>query len=660
MMKDSYDTVVVGGTPGGIATAVRAAREGALTLLVTYNDHLGGMMTGGLSYTDTMMLKDRAPIFGEWRAAVREHYASTYGRDSETYARCEDGYIAEPHVGEAIFDSLVGDADGLEVAWRWYPTGVDRADRRLNAVTLQSFDDDQERTVRADSFVDATYEGDLVATAGVAYRIGRESRREYGEQFAGQLYTRTRGDRYYPQEAVGEGVDPSASPDRRGPLDTPPWKHQGTLDLLPHPAGISDIHPRSTGEGDDRIQAYNYRLCLTNDPANRRRPSEPAGYDRSEYEETLEEVTRVGFRGTLRLRYLPNDKADMNAADLPGANYDYPEADWERREAIADRHLSYAVGLLYFLQNDDAVPADVQEAAREWGIATDEWVDNDNLPFQLYIREARRLEGRSTFTENDARHAPGLDRTPVHDDGIAVAEYPLDSHACTADRQCGSHPEGHFFASQVTRPAHVPYGALLPRRVDNLLVPVPLSATHVGYGSIRLEPTWLHIGEAAGYAVAMAKETGVTPADVDVHRLQRRLAAEGVMLSFFNDSDVTDGAPWTEALQYLATKGWFDSFDARPEAPLERGVARQWARITAALAVGTTVEDPTERARRVGNAEDATPVQCDEFVELLREELGRRGVTDADVSGATERLEARRVGPIRRGIACAIAYDVLE
>ncbi|EMA42088.1 hypothetical protein C447_00820 [Halococcus hamelinensis 100A6] len=616
------------------------------------------MMTGGLSYTDTMLKKHRTPIFAEWRSAVRDHYETEYGRDSESYARCEDGYIAEPHVGEQIFEALTEDTENLDIIREFYPSSVVRVGNQIKSVTFQSFVQSETVDVSGDIFIEATYEGDLMAVAGVSHRIGRESRSEHDEQFAGRLYTRTRGDRYYPQEAVGDGVDPSAPPDRRGPLDTPAEKNQGELDLVPHPAGISELHARSTGEGDQTIQAYNYRLCLTDDPEKRIHPSKPDGYDSSAYDETLEEVKRIGFRSTLRLRYLPNDKADMNTADLPGKNYDYPTADWSRRREIAAEHERHALGLLYFLQNDQAVPSDIQTEARNWGLASDEWEDNDNFPFQLYIREARRLDGQYTFSESDARHAPGLDRAPIHEDSISVIEYPLDSHACTDDRQAGSHPEGHFFASQVTRPAQFPYRSILPKQVDNMLVPVPASATHVGYGSIRLEPTWIHIGESTGYAAALAVEQDVPPSDVDVTRLQKRLVDDGVMISFFNDTNVDDDDPWSEPIQYLATKGFFSSYNADPESPLAQSTADQWISLTLDQLRGES--NPMNAAKETNDRSPSEPISCTEFVSRL---IGDLSLPERAKTRLQDIVSDQQTGlddPVLRGNACCAIFHVLD
>jgi hypothetical protein len=655
MTDNNHDVVVAGGTPGGIATAVRAARDGSDVLLVTDNDHIGGMMAGGLSYTDTMTMKARTPLLEELVGRVRDHYRTEYGPDSRQFDYCQNGYVFEPHVVEAIFERFVEAESTLSVRRGYYPESVERSAGTVRSVAFEPITGDGDGFRATGSvFVEATYVGDLLAASGTNYRVGRESRSEYDEQFAGQLYTQARGDRYYPRAAVGPGDD-SATPDRRGPLDVPEEKQRGDLDLLPHPAGLTEIYPKSTGEGDDAIQAYNYRLCLSCDPDNRRYPEKPPDYDREDYLEALAVIEESGLRPYLLLRYLPNDKADMNSADLAGQNHDYPEADWERRQKIADRHRNYALGLLYFLQNDDAVPDDVQESANNWGLAADEFTDNDNFPWELYVREARRLDGRTTFTENDARHAPGLDRSPIKDDAIAIAEYPLDSHACHQNRQAGSRPEGFFFASQVTRPSQIPYRALLPVDLDNVLVPVPLSATHVAYGTIRLEPTWIHIGEAAGIAAGLAIERDIPPADVDRSELQRTLLETGVMLSFFNECDMSDTEFWVIPVQYLGTKGYLASYDVRPNAPLNRNLAAAWADRTASLLAGEA-DDPTTFARRVRRFEadgEPDPIVADEFTSLIERACDYRNrkvaVPDVvDFDGAVTRAEA-----------CTVLYHVL-
>jgi hypothetical protein len=338
---------VLGATPGGIAAAVRAARDGPDTVLVTYNARVGGMMASGSSFTDTTLGTDpRAPLHDEFFERVEAHYRETYGPDSQQVADCDGGLRFEPTVAEGVFEALLDDA-GVRVHREYHPTGAERDGRSLEAVRFEPFGGGAGVRVVADAFVEATYEGDLAARAGVPYRLGRESRAAYGEQYAGRLFS-----------------------------------EKGTR-----------LYPGSTGVGDDAVQSYDYRLCLTDDPDNRMPIEKPAGYDREEFlpvvedppeadgdvpawdsEEypcrlkselvrpTREAAIERGFAGLNLLRGpLPNGKRDLNTADLPGEADAYPEADWETRREIADRHRRHVLGLLYFFQNDGHVPDPIQE-----------------------------------------------------------------------------------------------------------------------------------------------------------------------------------------------------------------------------------------------------------------------------------------------------------
>jgi hypothetical protein len=646
------DTLVVGATPGGIAAAVRAAREGSETVLVARGDHVGGMMASGLSYTDTQTTKTRAPILERFVEGVRQHYLETYGPESSQYERCEDGYVFEPRVATTQFESLLEESL-LTVERNRRPEHVERRNRTVGAVGFTGTNGASDLSVSADAVVDATYEGDVAALAGVPYRVGRESRAAFDEQFAGRLFTRGRSDGYYPIEAVGS-EDNAVPADSRGPFDVPPECREGALDQLPHPYISAEIAAGSTGEGDDAVQAYNYRVTLTTDPANRRRPEEPPDYDRTDYLDSLGDVaTAEDVRGALGVRPVPNQKADMNAADLPGENHAYPEADHERRAAIAERHRRHSLARLYFLQHDESVPEPAREEARRWGLPLDEFTDNDNFPWQLYVREARRIEGRDTFTESDGRVAPGIDRTPVHADAIAIAEYPMDSHACTTDTAPGASDEGFFFASSVTRPSQIPYRAILPRGVDNLLCPVALSATHVGFGTIRLEPTWMHVGEAAGMAAALGIDQGAPAADVDVDRLQRRLLERGHMLSYFNGFDAGSDAEWAPAVQYFGTKGFFAGYDAATEEALSVPLATAWIDAAAALAADSPPPDPTDVARSLPTSTEGT-LTVSAFLDRVETALGSR------FSAGTPSSVTTTGDAITRGGACRVLYEALE
>jgi hypothetical protein len=638
-----YDVAVAGGTPGGIAAAVRAGRAGLDVGLFAIREHLGGMMASGLSATDTTLVdrsgetkrpEHRSPVVDEFFERVRTHYRVTYGPDSDQLANCDGGLQFEPRVAEQVFDDLVADAD-VEVHHGVAPAHATREGRSLQKARFDGIDDDRELIVEADTFVEGTYEGDLAAAADVPFRVGREPRGAYDEQYAGRLFS-----------------------------------EKGSKTL-----------PGSTGVGDDAVQAYDYRVTLSTDPENRRRPDRPDEYDRTEYlpileagdedtpgparseaepchlkselvRPTLDEIRERGLQSLLLIRGpLPNDKWDMNTADLPGESRDYPEATWERRREIERRHRDHALGLLYFLQNDDVVPDDLQEEALQWGLPRDEFPESDGFPFQLYVREARRIEGRTTFTEHDARHAEGIDRAPINGDAVAIAEYPMDAHDCRPVRRPGSLAEGHFFLSEVTVPSQVPYRAMLPEDLDDLVVPVPLSATHVGFGTIRLEPTWMQIGEAAGAACALAADRDTTPGALDAGSLQRTLADDGSWLTFFNDVEPGVDDP-AVAAGFLGAKGFFRGFDARPTEPLGPKTAAVWADGIAGLLDGSI--DPSALARRLPKSPDGEVMPA-EFRTTVAEALADHGL-DTDTADG---LVAGAEGSLDRGTAIIALYELL-
>ena len=455
MIKKVCDALVYGATPCGIACGVRMAREGLEVLLVSPHDHVGGMISNGVGLLDTQYRGRRAPLLGEFWDRVLDHYRSTYGVHSEQYENAATYLTFEPQVGERVINTLIDAESSLTVLTPYFPISVERAERRLLAATCKSSRSDEIRRIEAEVFVDASYEGDLLALAGVAYRVGRESRAEYDEPHAGKILigetgiAREDGTRY-PREA-----------------------QTGKLNLWPYGAVSTEVFSGSTGEGDEAIQAYNYRLTLSCDPENRRAVERPASYDRERYrgillsdEETVD--TPYPLKSTWLIRDVrafefqswkrsPNNKAIWNYGQLPGGNHEYPTADWPARRRIMREHLEHDLGLLYFLQNDDQVPEEVRERARQWGPAADEHTDNENIPWELYVREARRMIGRYVFTEHDASLAPGVGRAPIHADSIAISEWPLDSHECTLDRTLGSYYDGNFLLTEKTRPAQVPY-----------------------------------------------------------------------------------------------------------------------------------------------------------------------------------------------------------
>ncbi|MBI5685250.1 MAG: FAD-dependent oxidoreductase [Verrucomicrobia bacterium] len=588
----SYDLVVVGGTGSGVMCAVRAAREGCTVLLVQHNRHIGGMMSNGLMQWDALYGGHRAPLFTELLRNIERHYIATYGENSREHqvVRCTHEHYpiswAEAHVAEREFNRLVADEKKITLLLSHYATAVESDGAMLRSVTLREYGGAKEIRVRGAMFADGTYEGDLFALAKVPYRCGREARDEYKEPHAGKVFCN-----------VASGPAPRDAVEGR--LNIRPYgSHQGTID------------PTSPFTADRAVQAYNYRFCVTKDPANRiLLTAPPPGYNREEY---------VNYnRKSIATNAGPNSKSHMNSPILPGENHDYPEADWPAREKIIQRHLNFALGLMYFLQNDESVSPKQREKFREWGLPKDEFADNNHVPYEMYVREARRIVGRHVYTEHDNSLAPGLGRTPVHSDSIATTDWYMDSHSCTTDSRPGFHYDGKLILTEESRPGQIPYRSLLPQGVDNLLVPVCLSATHIAWGAVRLEPVWMQTGEAAGFAAALAKKQKTTPAKLDSDLLLRTLVERRQMISFFNDISVAGKEPWIPAVQYFGTKGFFHDYDAKPTAPLKRATAKVWADGLAKLHAGKL--DPNALARAVADAERANSVAVTaaEFVAML-------------------------------------------
>ena len=591
---ERFDLCVYGATPAGIACAVRAAREGLKVALVHHHAHIGGMWTNGLGVLDTVYDGPRAPLYDEMVARMCELTRRESGADSEAYRLTQwdppevssrHPFFA-PHVAEAVLDSVVDETSGLCLLRERAPRRVSRAGRLLLGVAFEGSGGAGE--IEAATFADASYEGDLYAAAGARFRVGRESRRELNEIHAGRIFSVLRRDS-----------------DRAG---YPRAIRRGELRLRTYGAITGEICAGSTGEGDAAIQAYNVRLCLTNDPQTRRLPARPAWYRRELFHKLRDRWMVAGD--------VPVRKVSWNAANLPEGGWRYPLASREERRRITERHRDWALGLLHFLQNDADVPEELRSRARQWGLAADEFTDNDNVPYEMYVREARRLVGRYLFTEHDSTLAPGLERAPIHSDSIGVTEWALDSHECHWETVGGSSREGKILMTELTRPGQVPYRCLLPREIDNLLVPGCCSASHVGWGTIRVEPTMVPIGEAAGIAAAQAGADGVPVADVNIGAVQRALVESGAMLTFLNDGNPGDGNA-VPALQMLGVHGFFASYDARPADPLDRAEAALWADGLADVRGGGNV--PDELARRILKCAPAgRGVTRAEWNELLR------------------------------------------
>jgi hypothetical protein len=523
----SVDVLIYGGTPAGVAAAVAAASDGERVLLVEPTERLGGMATCGLAHPDFRTFEGLNGAFLDWTRRVERHYQKSFGPDSQQVIDCFHGTHAEPKVSLLVIEQMLAEQSRIQI-WRaqWLATVQTTGTGEAKRIVSASFSDRMgtRRTVTAQEFIDATYEGDLLAAAGVTYRIGREGRSEYDESLA-------------PQEADGQ------------------------------------------------LQAYNFRLTATREAANRVLPTMPPGYRRDDFTGLLPLLesgrikTVFGYPHDClfkaQIPRLPNGKFDINDVSrgivrlsLPGENGGWPEGDAATRRRIFDEHLQWDVGLLYFLQNDEAVPAKFRDESRQWGWCNDEFVDSNHLPPQLYIREARRMTGQYVFTEHDTDHAPDDARAVLRRDAVAMGDYGPNCHgtAHEGSRFGGKHT-GEFYKS--VSPYQISYGVLVPRDIANLLVPGACSASHVGFCALRLEPIWMSLGQAAGHAARLARTAHSSVREVSVEKLQSRLHADGAATIYM--SDVPSGHPDFAAVQWWGTAGGFHGLAPLPKKPGQRG-----------------------------------------------------------------------------------------
>lgn len=520
---ETFDVVVYGGTSAAVTAAVQVRRMGKSVVMVSPDWHLGGLSSGGLGWTDT---GDKSVIGGlarefyhriwlqyedpeAWRWQRRSEYGNRGQGTPAVDGAQRTMWIFEPHVAGEVFEDLVAE-HGIDVRrgeWLDRAGGVHVEDGRIQSIATES-----RARFAGSAFIDATYEGDLMAAAGVSYTVGREGTDGYGEEWAGVQKDARHHGHFFPH-----GVDPYVTPG------------DPASGLLPR---ISPEAPGENGSADHRIQAYCFRLCLTRVPENRVPFPRPEAYDPSQYELILR-VFATGWRETFRkFDPIPNGKTDTNnhgpfSTDNIGMNYAYPEASYEARKAIVAEHETYQKGLLYFLANDHRVPADVREEIAQWGLARDEFTENGNWPHQLYIRESRRLLGEFVMTEHEC-----LAKRAVPD-SVGMGSYAMDSHNVqryvTADGFVQN--EGDIGVKPL-RPYGVAFGSLKPRRqeVTNLLVPVCVSASHIAYGSIRMEPVFMILGQSAATAAVLAIEEGVAVQDLEYDKLRDRLLADGQIL----------------------------------------------------------------------------------------------------------------------------------
>jgi hypothetical protein len=517
---ETYDVVIYGGTSSAITAAVQVKTMGKSVVIVSPDKHLGGLTSGGLGYTDSGNTAAVGGLSREfyhriyqkyqsndaWRWEKKEHYANE-GQGTKAMLHDEQTmWTFEPHIAEAVFEEWIAELKipVVREVQLDRAKGVNKEGTKIVSITTLDG-----KTYKGEQFIDATYEGDLMAAAGVSYHVGREANAQYGETWNGNQVGILHHGHWFKQGAVD-------------PYKTPGDPNSGLLRY------ISPDPPGERGVEDKRIQAYCFRTCLTKHPENRVPFPKPEGYDPDDYELMLR-VFGYGWRETFdKFDMIPNLKTDTNnhgpfSFDFIGENYDYPEASYERRKEIIAEHVRYQQGLLFFLANDPRVPADVRHKMSQWGLAKDEFLDNGHFPHQLYIREARRLVGEYVLTELDCLG----ERTPPRP--VGMGSYTLDSHNVRRYITAAGYVqnEGDIGVSP-KQPYSIDFGCLLPKKGEctNLTVSVCVGSSHIAFGSIRMEPVFMILGQSAATAAVFAIDGNIAVQDVDYEKLKERLLAD--------------------------------------------------------------------------------------------------------------------------------------
>ncbi|WP_298361529.1 FAD-dependent oxidoreductase [Runella sp.] len=516
----TYDICVYGGTSAGVIAAYTAAKAGKTVILIEPGKHLGGLSSGGLGQTD---IGNKYAITGIARAFYRQ-IGQHYGKFEQ--------WTFEPHVAENLFKDYVKKGN-VPVWFEYRLLSTVKKEGKIQQITVEPSNGSGKgvRTVQAKMFIDCTYEGDLMAKAGVSYTVGREANSQYNETWNGV--------QMLDKHQFPEGVDPYKIPGN--PSSGLLW-------------GISTATLAPNGTGDKLLQTYNFRLCLTKDPANQIPITRPANYDSTKYELLLRQVAiekpqHINW-GVMHIADMPNSKTDINnkggfSTDMIGMNHTYAEADYETRKKIIKEHEDYTKGFLYFVGHDPRMPQHLRQQMLEWGYPKDEHLDNDHFSPQIYVREARRLIGEYVMTQHNC------EGREVVKDGIGLAAYTMDSHNCQriivknpktgkmevrneGDVQVGGFP-----------PYPISYRSLIPKKADcqNLFVPVCLSATHIAYGSIRMEPVFMALAQTSAVAAVMAIDAKKPIQEIEVRKLQNTLLTnplmDGSQPEILLDNDVT-------------------------------------------------------------------------------------------------------------------------
>lgn len=518
-----YDIVVYGGTSAGVTAAVQAKRMGKTVAIVCPDKHLGGLSSGGLGWSDTGKKEVIGGLAREFYHRVYMHYQDPEvwkWQDRNKYGNIGQGtpaidgaertmWIFEPHVAETVFEDLIKEHEIPVFRGEWLDrkSGVEMEGKRISKITMLSG-----KTFSGKMFIDATYEGDLMAAAGVSYHVGREANSVYGEEWNG-VQVGTLHHKHWFASDISPYVVPGDS----------------SSGLLPR---ISAEQPGEKGEGDDKVQAYCFRMCLSSNPDNRVSFLKPEGYDPSQYELLVRMFDTGRDDYFEKFDPIPNNKTDTNnhgpfSTDNIGMNYDYPEGSYERRAEIIQEHETYQKGLMYFIATDPRIPEKIQTEMNRWGLAKDEFVDNDHWPHQIYVREARRMIGEYVMTEGNTLGKRDVPHS------VGMGSYSLDSH----NVQRYVKPNGFVqnegdIGVKPKQPYRISYGSLIPKKneCENLLVPVCVSSSHIAFGSIRMEPVFMILGQSAATAASHAIDQSVTVQGIDREQLRARLLADKQVL----------------------------------------------------------------------------------------------------------------------------------
>ncbi len=518
MAVESYDIVIYGGTSGGVTAAVQAAKLGKTAIIIEPSDHLGGLTSGGLGATDIGNKDAIGGLSLEFYHRVWKHYQQPSAWRQETAEQFalkrrapspDTQWTFEPHVAEKIMADFVAEYK-IPVVRRErldLKNGVKRDGKRIVSITMESG-----KTYAGKMFIDATYEGDLMAKAGVSYHVGREANSVYKETLNGvQTKNATKHQFNKPVDPYRTPGDPASG-------------------LLP---GIHDGEPGEEGAGDHRVQAYNFRICMTDAPENRIAFPKPDGYDPLRYELMLRYMQAGVFDVFGNNQPMPNRKTDTNnnggfSSDNINMNYDYPDGDYATREKIFNEHVTYHQGMLYFLVNDPRVPERAKSLTSKWGLSKDEFAKTGGWPHQMYVREARRMISDLVMTEHHCRWKETVE------DSVGMGAYNMDSHNTQRYVKDGQATNEGDIQVAVAGPYPISYRSIVPKAAEcsNLFVPVCLSATHIAYGSIRMEPVFMVLGQSSATAAVMAIDEQIDVQKVDYAKLKAKLLADKQILAW--------------------------------------------------------------------------------------------------------------------------------